>query len=101
MSLGPASASFTIRGDRPVSIEVRGRLDAGAAVGLMAVVDSVAREGHVILDLTGCAAIDAAGEQAVRSAVKRVAGLGGRVDVCHRNPAVAGPTPQSALRVPA
>ena len=88
METSRPTATFVVRGSRPVSLEVQGRFDAGAAVGFQALVPSLVGAPSVVLDLRRCETITAAAEDTVRSAVERIRSVGGSVLV-HRRPAHA------------
>ena len=78
------TASFTIRGSRPVTIEVNGVFDAGAAVGFQALADSLIGDQHVTIDLGRCSRVDNAARDAIDLVVHRIEGAGGTAAVVCR-----------------
>ena len=73
----PATARFIVRGCRPVTVEVEGVFDAGAAVGFRALVPSLVGASEVTIDLTNCERIDEPAAVAVHHALCRIRQAGG------------------------
>jgi anti-anti-sigma regulatory factor len=76
-----ARTVFTLRGTDSLTVEVSGTLDVGAVVGFLAVADWLVGARVVTLDLSGCDALDEAGDRAVASAADQIRSAGGDVTV--------------------
>src|SRR5690606_29059711 len=78
-----ARTTFTVRGAArhggAVRIEVNGDLEATAALGFRVVMREFAGDPEVVIDLTGCDRVDAAGRLALDRAVAGIRRAGGAV----------------------
>jgi ABC-type transporter Mla MlaB component len=73
----PVTARFILRGSRPLSLEVEGSFDRGAALGFRALIPSLVGAAEVKIDLSGCDRVDGAAIVAVHEAMRRVRASGG------------------------
>jgi ABC-type transporter Mla MlaB component len=71
------TARFILRGSRPLSLEVEGTFDRGAAAGFRALIPSLVGAAEVKIDLSGCERVDGTAIAAVQEAMRRIRASGG------------------------